>query len=199
MSIFPWKTPIIRRIVATAPDQTKAEQAVRLLHEEGFPLDILAIEGHNVEETVEPVGLLSRGFYVQAAALVGACGGALVGMSLGAAFLVHPKSGLVEAEEPLWATILASIVGAAAGALLGSLAGALLEWIVPRRRGIKYDIQVTSGRFFIVVRSTAGVVARARSLLASKGPELIEVYDQQRHQQRHSGNGLPRTNGKLAR
>jgi hypothetical protein len=191
MSTFTSEPAIISHTVATSPDQATAEQAVQQLQKEGYPLDTLLIEGHNIEQTQRAVGLVSRGKYVRSAALIGACCGWLLGISLRTALLVVPKLGLVVAAGSFPVTLLAIIEGIIAGILLGSLVGALVGWIVPRQRAIKYDIEVKSGQFVIVVRSTAGVIARARILLASKGPELIEVYEPQRHEEGHSGIMLP--------
>ena len=41
---------------------------------------------------------------------------------------------------------------------------------------MEYETHVKEGKFLIVVRSTPGVVASTRRLLAAKGPEHLEVY-----------------------
>jgi Heat induced stress protein YflT domain len=171
------ETAIVARVVAIYPDHTTVERAVRHLHESGFPLDVLSIVGRDIQETEEPFGLVSRGDYARAGAETGALFGWLIGLCIGAAFLILPGLGLVVVAGPIAASLMAAIEGGVAGASVGSLAGALIAWGVPRHRALKYEPQVKAGKFLILVRSTPETVARARSLLAAKGPEHIEVIE----------------------
>ncbi len=78
---------------------------------------------------------------------------------------------------PIAAVLMAGIEGALAGTALGSLAGALVGWEVPKDGAIKYEKQVTGGKFLVIVRSVPEVVARAPSLLVAQGPEHIALYE----------------------
>src|SRR5579875_242042 len=171
------ETPIVSSVIAIYPDHTAAERAVRQLHEQGFPLDDLSIVGRNIEESEEPIGLVSRGDYAKVGAETGACFGWLLGLSIGASFLVLPELGLVMVAGPIGAAILAAIEGGVAGTLVGALAGALIGWSVPKDRALKYEKHVKSGKFLVVVRAAPVVVARAHSLLAPEKPEHIELYE----------------------
>ncbi len=171
------ETAIAHSVVAVYPDHAAAERAVRQLHESGFNLGDLSIVGRDFQETEEPYGLVSRGDYVKAGAETGALFGGLFGTFLGAGFLVLPGIGLVVVAGPIAAALLAGIEGALAGTALGSLAGALVGWDVPKDRALKYEKQVKGGKFLVLVRSIPEVVARARSLLASQGPDHIDLYE----------------------
>jgi len=173
----PVETPLVSSVVAVYPDHASAECAVRLLHENGFALGDLSIVGRDFQETDEPCGFVSRSDYVKAGAKTGASFGGLFGLLLGAAFLILPGVGPVVVAGPIAAAVLAGLEGVVAGTALGSLAGALVGWDVPRDRAIKYETQVKGGKFLVMVRSMPEVVARARSLLAARGPEHIEVYE----------------------
>ena len=72
---------------------------------------------------------------------------------------------------------MASIEGAVAGTALGSLAVALVGWDVPKDRALKYESQITGGKFLVLVRSVPEVVARAKNLLAAQGTDHIDVYE----------------------
>jgi hypothetical protein len=171
------ETPSVSSVVAVYPDHATAERAVRQLHEAGFALGDLSIVGRDFQVTEEPYGFVSRGDYARAGAKTGAWFGGLFGLFVGAGFLILPELGLVVVAGPIAAALLAGIEGGLAGTVLGSLAGALIAWGVPKDRALKYESQVKGGTFLVVVRSVPEVVARARSLLSSQGPEHIDVYE----------------------
>jgi hypothetical protein len=168
---------IASSVVAVYPDRSAAELAVRQLHDAGFDLGELSIVGRDFRETEEPYGLVSRGDYVKAGMETGSLFGGLFGLCVGAGFLAVPGIGLVVVAGPLAAALLAGIEGALAGTALGSLAGALVGWDVPKDRAIKYEKQVKGGKFLVFVRSNTEVVARARNLLVSQGPDHINLYE----------------------
>ncbi len=168
---------VVSSVVAVYPDRFAAERAVGQLHEAGFDLGDLSIVGRDFRETEEPYGVVSRGDYVKAGAETGSLFGGLLGLCVGAGFLVLPGLGLVVVAGPLAAALLAGIEGAVAGTALGSLAGALVGWNVPKDRALKYEEHVKGGKFLIFVRSTPEVVARARSLLVAQGPDHIDLYE----------------------
>ena len=167
---------ILSSVVAVYPDHFAAERAVRQLHEAGFDLGDLSIVGRGCQETEEPCGLVSRSDYVKAGAETGSLFGGLFGLCVGAGFLVLPGLGLVVVAGPIAAALLAGIEGALAGTALGSLAGALVAWGFPKAGAVKYEEQVKGGKFLVFVRSTTEVVAHARSILATHGPDHIELY-----------------------
>ena len=95
---------------------------MRHLHESGFPLDVLSIVGRDIQETEEPIGVAGRGDYAKAGAETGALGW-LIGLCIGAAFLILPGLGLVVVAGPIAASLMAAMEGGVAGTLVGSLAG----------------------------------------------------------------------------
>jgi uncharacterized membrane protein len=170
-------TPYGSSIVAVYPDHDSAEHAIRLLHKEGFAIEDLSIIGRDIQVSEEPTGFVSTGDYVSAGARSGALFGGLAGVALGAALLVLPGVGPIVVAGPLAAAVLAGIEGALAGVAVGALSGALIGWGVPRDHAIKYESEVTGGKYLVLTRGNAEEVARARALLKTGAPEQIEVYD----------------------
>ena len=173
----PTETAIASCVVAVYSDHAAAERAVRQLHESGFNLGDLSIVGRDLQVTEEPYGLVGRGDYVKAGAESGALFGWLFGLYIGAGFLALPGIGLVVVAGPIAAVLVGAMEGGLAGTGLGSLAGALVGWEVPKDRALKYEKQVKGGKFLVFVRSVPEVVARARSLLITQGPDHVDLYE----------------------
>ena len=102
-------------IVAVYADHEAAERMVRQLHEAGISMSDLSIIGRGSQTTEEPVGFVSAGDYAQAGAATGAWFGGLLGLCVGAAFLVLPGIGPIVVAGPLSAAVLAGIEGAPGG------------------------------------------------------------------------------------
>ena len=128
-------------VVAVYPDHGSAEQAIRLLHKEGFATEDLSIIGRNVVVTEEPTGFITTGDYVSAGARSGALLGGIAGVVIGAAVLILPGVGPVLVAGPLAAALLAGIEGAVAGVAVGALSGALIGWGVPKDQAVKFEIR----------------------------------------------------------
>ncbi len=163
-------------IVAVYPDHEAAERTVKQLHEAGIPMSELSIIGRGSQTTEEPVGFASAGDYASAGAATGAWLGGLLGLCVGAAFLVLPGIGPIVVAGPLSAAVLAGIEGALAGTALGSVGGALVGWGVPKEKALKYETHVMGGKFLVVVRSDPAVVARVQSLLADQPSATFDLF-----------------------
>ena len=109
------QTHVNSSIVAVYPDHDAAERSVRQLHEAGIPMSDLSIIGRGSQTTEEPVGFVSAGDYASAGAATGAWLGGLLGLCVGAAFLVLPGIGPIVVAGPLSAALLAGIEGASRG------------------------------------------------------------------------------------
>ena len=165
-------------VVAVYPDRSGAERAVRQLHDAGFDLGDLSIVGRDLKETEKPCGLVNRGDYVQTGAKTGSFFGGMLGLCIGAAFLVLPGLGPIVVAGPLAAALLAGIEGALAGTALGSLAGGARRLGCSEGPGDQIRESMSREASF---SSSSGpvpeVVARARSLLAAQGPDHIDLYE----------------------
>ena len=137
----------------------------------------LSIVGRDFQETEEPCGFVSLGDYVKAGAKTGASFGGLFGLLLGAAFLILPGVGPVVVAGPIAAAVLAGLEGVVAGTAWAAWPARSSAGMF-RRTGRSNTRRRSRGASF---SSWSGplpeVVARARSLLAAKGPEHVEVYE----------------------
>jgi hypothetical protein len=170
-------TPVGSSVIAVYPSHEAAEDAVRLLHKQGFPMSNLSIVGRDFQVSEAPIGFVTTGDFAASGAGTGAWVGGLFGLLVGAAFLILPGLGPVIVAGPLSAALLGGLEGAVAGAALGALGGALVGWGIPKEQALKYETQVKAGKFLVVARGTPDDVARAKALLAPGAPEHVEVYE----------------------
>ncbi len=142
-------SPVGSSIIAVYPSHEAAEDAVRLLHKQGFPMSNLSIVGRDFQMSEVPVGFVTAGDFAASGAGTGAWVGGLFGLLVGAAFLILPGLGPVIVAGPLSAALLGGLEGAVAGAALGALGGALVGWGIPREQALKYETQVKAGKFLV--------------------------------------------------
>jgi hypothetical protein len=176
-TMSPEKTTVQSSVVAVYHDQAAAERALRQLHEAGFATSDLSIVGKDFQMSEQPIGFVSARDYASAGAATGAWFGGLLGLCVGAAFLVLPGLGPVVIAGPLATPILAGFEGALAGTALGSLAGALIGWGIPKERALKYETHVKGGKFLVIARGEPQAICRARELLDPHHADHVEVFD----------------------
>lgn len=114
-----------RRVIATADSYSEAERAVDYLSDRRFPVERVAVVGHDVKMVEQVVGRMNYG----GAALRGAGSGAIVGALTGWIF------GLFDWVQPL----VASLTLAAYGLIFGAVVGALLGLIFHAMQGGRRD------------------------------------------------------------
>src|SRR5690349_5374796 len=81
-SVLPWPAPPdqrARRTIATTPDYAEAERIVDQLSDRGFPVERVAIVGHDLQVVEQVVGRMTWGRAALNGALSGAFPGVLVG------------------------------------------------------------------------------------------------------------------------
>lgn len=113
-----------RREIATFTDYDDAERAVDFLSDQRFPVERVAIVGHDVQLVEQVTGRFSWG----RAALSGAGSGALVGALVGWLF------GLFDWLRPLVASIVLAGYGLVFGAVIGALFGLFAHLLSGGRR-----------------------------------------------------------------
>jgi hypothetical protein len=114
-----------RRVIATFDSYGEAERAVDYLSDRRFPVERVAIVGHDVRMVEQVVGRLNYG----GAALRGAGSGAVTGALIGWIF------GLFSWGHPL----IAGLALAAYGVVFGAVVGAILGLVFHARQGGRRD------------------------------------------------------------
>ena len=163
-------------VVAVYPDHEAAERTVRHLHESGIAMCDLSIVGRGSQTTEEPVGFVGDSEYASAGAATGAWVGGLLGLCVGAAFLVLPGHRPHRRRRP-------ALGGRSWRESRGRSRG--LHWAAwgrtrglgcPKEKALKYETHVKGGKFLVIIRGEPEVIARAHTLIAHDAPEHLEHY-----------------------
>jgi uncharacterized membrane protein len=107
-----------RRTVASFATYADASRAVDYLSDHKFPVERVAIVGHNLRLVEQVTGRRTKG----RAALEGAMVGALIGAFFGFLF------GLFDWVDPLVSGLLLALYGFVFGAITGAILGFLFHW-----------------------------------------------------------------------
>ncbi|MFD9224691.1 general stress protein [Streptomyces sp. NPDC060064] len=129
------------RPVASYATYAEAERAVDHLSDRGFPVEKVAIVGHDVHLVEQVVGRMDYG----KAALQGAAAGAVPGALIGWIF------GLLDWLDPVVAGLLLALYGLIFGAIVGALLGTLLYSLQGGRRDFASFSVMQPSRYEVVV------------------------------------------------
>ncbi|MBP2328730.1 hypothetical protein JOF56_009115 [Kibdelosporangium banguiense] len=151
-----------RRVIAAFASYGEAERAVDFLSDQKFPVERVAIVGHDVRMVEQVVGRLNWG----RAALHGAGSGALVGALVGWIF------GLFDWVRPLVASLTLAayglIFGAVVGAIFGLIAYALqggrrdfssIRMMMPSRYEVQVDAEVADEATRLLIQRESALKA----------------------------------------
>jgi len=130
-----------RRPIAVFDNYTDAERAVDRLSDLRFPVERVAIVGHDLRMVEQVTGRLNYG----GAALKGAASGALPGALIGWIF------GLFNLISPLVASIVLAFYGLVIGAVIGAVLGLVMHALQRGRRDFDAVTMMVPSRFEVVV------------------------------------------------
>ena len=137
-------------VVGVFRDRSRAEHAVRELHNAGFRNDQIGFAARG-GEAPEGSAAMGEGTEAGEGAAKGAVGGGIIGGILGAlATGLIPGIGPVIAGGLLAGLLGGAAVGAAAGGLMGALVGSMG---VPEEEARYYDQEFRSGRTIVTVKA----------------------------------------------
>ena len=129
-----------RRPIAVFDNYADAERAVDLLSDQRFPVERVAIVGHDLQVVEQVTGRLNYG----GAALKGAVSGALPGALIGWIF------GLFNLINPLVAGIVLAFYGLIFGALIGAVLGMVMHGMRRGRRDFDTVRMTVPSRYEVV-------------------------------------------------
>jgi hypothetical protein len=165
-------------VVAIFDTHEKADNAVRKLQRDGFDMKMLSIVGKDYHTEEHAVGYYNTGDRMQAWGKQGAFWGGLWGILFGSAFFWIPGVGALLVAGPLVALIVAGLEGAVIVGGLSVLGAALASAGIPKDSIVKYEGELKTGKFLLIVHGNRGTVERAEYLLKQAKADATSIHEE---------------------
>ncbi|MGD9527862.1 general stress protein [Pseudonocardia sp.] len=130
-----------RRSIISTADYATAERIVDTLSDRGFPVERVAIIGHDMQLVEQVTGRMTYGRAAWRGALSGALPGALIGWIFGVFSWV----------DPLIAGLLLGLYGLVIGAALGAIVGLIIHAMQGGRRDFASVVLMQPQRYEVLV------------------------------------------------
>ena len=166
-----------KAVIAVYNTHTEAETAVKELQRGGFDMKKLSVVGKDYHTDEQVVGYYNTGDRMKSWGKWGALWGGLWGLLFGAAFFWVPGVGPLLVAGPLAAAIVASLESAVVVAGLSVLGAALWSIGIPKDSVLRYETAVKSNKFLLVAHGTAAEVAKAKEILHTTKPAVLNEHD----------------------
>jgi hypothetical protein len=171
-----------RSVIGIYDTLLKAEEAVRQLDRQGFPIIQVSILGQQAETTKEVQGYLTIDDPAKKGMSAGALATGLVGLLAGAVSIWVPGFGHMLVAGPLAAALLGllgGMEGVIAGAVWGGARGTLIGWGVAKQHLLKYEDHLRAGKFLVNAHGSAADVEHGRHILHGSSAELRHHYGEE--------------------
>jgi hypothetical protein len=165
-------------VVAIYTSMDDAEEAVRKLGTEGFPIQHVSIIARDIGSEKKVHGFVTACDVAKSTARTGAWVGGIFGLLIGAAFVWVPGVGPLVVAGSLTAVLLGGLEGAVGGAAVSGLLGWLLSLGISKKHILKYEESVKAGKYLVIAHGTADNVAKAKQILEGTHPAELEVHAQ---------------------
>lgn len=164
------------KLVALFDTHADAEDAIRKLQGQGFPMKQLSLIGQDFHSEEHPVGYVNLTDRVKAGGKFGAVWGGLCGILFGSALVVVPGIGHLVVLGVL-ASALANLAGGAAlGGAVGALGGVLASIGLPKDSVLKYQSEVKAGKYLLIAHGEEAQIDAAKDLLQALKPASLELH-----------------------
>lgn len=150
-------------VIGVFDTHVQAEQVIRRLEANGFPVRQLSIIGKGYHSEERPVGFYTTGDRVKTWGTAGLFWGGLWGLLFGAAIFWVPGVGPIAAAGPFIHLLVSAAEGAAVVGGISALGAALVSLGLPKKDVIKYESLIKADRFLVIAHGDAQEVARAKA------------------------------------
>jgi len=163
-------------VVAVYASHAGAEEAVRTLQREGIDMRTLSIVGRDTHTDEHVVGYYNTGDRMKYWGKLGAFWGGFWGLLFGSAFFAIPGLGPILVAGPVVAWIVGALEGAVAVGGLSALGAGLVGMGIPKDSVVRYETDLKTDRFLLLVHGAAAEVAKAEGILRTTQPIGVTVH-----------------------
>jgi hypothetical protein len=165
-----------KSIIATYPDHTATEAAVKELQKGGFDMKKLSIVGRDYHSEEHVVGYYNTRDRMKYWGKMGAFWGGIWGWFFGSAFFFVPGIGPLLVAGPLVAWIVGALEAAAVMGGVSAIGAGLYSIGIPKDSILRYESALKSGKFVLLAHGTPEEVSRAKEIINRTGPETVEHH-----------------------
>src|ERR1700730_18413363 len=164
-------------VVAVYSSHIDAEKAVAKLSGASFDITKVSIVGKDSHTEEKVVGYYTAGDRMKSWGGLGAFWGGIWGLLFGAGFFLIPGIGPVLVAGPFLAALIGALESAGVGGGLSALTAGLVSLGIPKDSAIKYEAEITAGKFVLVAHGAGADLERAQAILAATSPLSIEKHE----------------------
>ena len=173
---------LTQRAVGTFSNYQTTEAALLELKEQGFPMNLVSVVGHDLNRHVEATGAKTSerisdldklrtqgneaGELAQDGAIAGGSLGSLTGLLVGLGALAIPGIGPVMLAGAAATAVATVVSGGVIGAAAGSLVGGLVGLGIPADRAKVYTDSVARGDYLVMVEGSETDITTAHTIFA---------------------------------
>src|SRR5580692_5505087 len=148
-------------VIAVYNSHTEAEQAVSKLGAASFDIKKVSIIGKDYHSEENVVGYYTTGDRMKSWGGIGAFWGGIWGLLVGAGLFLLPGVGPVLVAGPFLAALVGALESAVVAGGLSALVAALVTMGIPKDQSIKYEAEIKSDKYLLVVHGTTEEMERA--------------------------------------
>jgi hypothetical protein len=163
-------------VVAIFDQHTQAEDAVKVLQQDGFDMKGLSIIGRDYHTDEHVVGYYTTGERMKYWGKNGAFWGGIWGLLFGSAFFLIPGVGPFIAAGPIVAWMIGALEGAVIVGGVSAIGAGLYSIGIPQKSILQYETSLKAGKFMLVIHGTAEEVTRAKAILSTSGASLTDLH-----------------------
>jgi hypothetical protein len=163
-------------VVAVYATHDGAEGAVKELQRAGVDMHTLSIVGKGSHTDEHVVGYYNTGDRMKYWGKIGAFWGGFWGLLFGSAFFAIPGLGAVLVAGPLVAWIVGALEGAAVVGGVSAIGAGLIGMGIPKDSVLKYEVDLKTDKFLLLVHGAASEVEKARSIIATTRPVNVTMH-----------------------
>jgi uncharacterized membrane protein len=163
-------------VVAVYETHVAAESAVKELQQAGFDMKKLSIVGQDYRTDQHVTGYYNVGDQMKKWGTLGAFWGGLWGLLFGAAFFWIPGVGQVLVAGTLAAMVVGVLEDAIVVGGLTCVGIALLNIGVPKDTALKYETEISAGKFVLIAHGTPAETEKAHTILEQHGKGVVALH-----------------------
>lgn len=173
-----------KRAVGVFANRQDTERALTELRNAGFNMDRVSVIARDADRQEDIAGVDVKDSVGNQAdlgaakgALSGGTAGGLTGLLVGLGLVAIPGIGPIMLAGAGATALATTLAGTAIGAAAGSLIGALVGLGIPEDQAKTYSDRIARGEYVVMVKGTDEELAKAESILRTRGIQEWGIYD----------------------